>query len=45
MRYYIVDKNGNVWADSDDYDKICTILDNLDKELVESNELEIIEGE
>ena len=44
MRYYIVDYNGTVWGDFNDYETALARFETYTIEEVESNELEIIEG-
>lgn len=44
MRYYIIDYQGNIWAESTDITKIKAILNNYTKQEIKENELEIIEG-
>lgn len=43
-RYYIVDKMGNVWAESESKYKMQLKLESYTKEEREQNELEIIKG-
>ena len=45
MRYYIVDNHGNIWAESDDLNKIKAKFEDYTEEEKKQNELEIIEGE
>lgn len=46
MRFYIVDKNGNVCGDFGSYEAAKSSLENdYSPEQIQSEELEIIEGE